>query len=109
MSLSSLSVVSNALRLRLFRPGSAPAEEAAERLPQTLPGSSTVDKKIKIEGMSCAHCSASVEKALRAVPGVTEVRVDLALGTASLKISPDCSEADLKAAVSEAGFRASSL
>ncbi len=52
-------------------------------------------KSIRIDGMNCGHCTASVEKALRAVPGVTGVSVDLASKTASVE-TDGASDAALK-------------
>ncbi len=64
MSFSSVCVVSNALRLRSFRP-----KEIQKK------GDATME--LKIEGMMCPHCQAHVDKALKAVPGVETVEVDL--------------------------------
>lgn len=59
---------------------------------------------LKIEGMSCGHCTATVEKALRAVPGVTDVRVDLAAKTASVTANDGVAPKALADAVTETGF-----
>lgn len=67
-----------------------------------------MQKDIRIEGMNCGHCAASVEKALRAVPGVTDARVDLASGTATVEVESGALDAALKAAVADAGFRVQS-
>lgn len=95
MSLSSVSVVTNALRLRLFKPHySSPLEN--QQIMNTI---------IRIEGMNCAHCSAAVQKALMAVPGVTDVSVDLSSKTARVE-SRDGTTCDmLTAAVGAAGYR----
>jgi copper chaperone CopZ len=60
-------------------------------------------KVIKIDGMSCKHCSASVEKALNAIDGV-EATVDLGSKTATLKLSREVNQEELKDAVEEAGY-----
>lgn len=60
---------------------------------------------LKVEGMSCQHCVASVTKALTAVPGVERAEVDLAAKTA--KVWGPAAKADLVAAVDKAGFSAS--
>ena len=60
--------------------------------------------ELKIEGMSCTHCSAAVERALKGVAGVTEAQVDLQGGRASVQGS--ASVADLVAAVTEEGYTA---
>ena len=78
MSMSSVFVVTNALRLRLFKPSviaEAPApaaREAAEAIDENAP--TTV---IGVEGMMCHHCTAAVEKACKAVPGTVGAVADL--------------------------------
>ncbi|MDR2800036.1 MAG: heavy metal translocating P-type ATPase [Desulfovibrio sp.] len=98
MSLSSVSVVTNALRLRLFKPSSS------EHTPHTNKRSNDMKRTIGIEGMSCGHCAASVEKALRAVPGITNVKVDLSAKKAFVDAKEDVADETLKKAVSGAGF-----
>lgn len=61
-------------------------------------------KTIGIEGMSCGHCTGSVEKALRAVAGVTQVAVDLTSKSATVEVDNGVSEAALKKAVTDIGF-----
>lgn len=56
----------------------------------------------KIDGMACAHCRATVEKALTALPGAQEVSVDLSNGTATVTGAVD--EAAVEKAVNLAGF-----
>ena len=105
MSLSSVCVVSNALRLRLWKPklksvsGAAPS--AAEH--NTVPNEEepTMKKTVTIEGMMCAHCAAHVEKALNALPGV-KATVDLAAGTAA--VEGDAADDAIRAAVTEVGY-----
>ena len=105
MSLSSVCVVSNALRLRLWKPklksvsGAAPS--AAEH--NTVPNEEepTMKKTVTIEGMMCAHCAAHVEKALNALPGV-KATVDLAAGTAA--VEGDAADDAIRTAVTEAGY-----
>jgi len=63
-----------------------------------------VKKQIRIEGMTCGHCSASVEKALRAVPGVQEVVVDLAAKEAAVQVDGTVNDEALRKAVTEAGY-----
>lgn len=60
--------------------------------------------ELKIAGMSCSHCSAAVERALKEVPGVTAAQVDLQNGTAQVQGS--AAVAELVAAVSEEGYTA---
>ena len=59
---------------------------------------------VKINGMSCQHCVASVTKAIEALSGVTQVSVDLAMGEATY--DGDVSEQDVKDAIVKVGFEA---
>lgn len=66
---------------------------------------STTKTEIKISGMSCAHCVARVEKSLKDVDGVKEVKVDLETGKATVKYDPKKVEpSKLEDAVKEAGY-----
>ena len=108
MSLSSVCVVSNALRLKLFRPRRAQRlqEEESTITPEIkgLKGDDrTMTKTMKIEGMMCSHCSGRVEQALNALEGVT-AKVDLEKKSAYLTLSAPVSEETLKAAVTDAGY-----
>ena len=110
MSLSSVCLVSNALRLRGWK-GSAPAgrgetpahtqSEPAAPAAQHNEEEPTMKKTLSIEGMMCAHCAAHVEKALNALPGVTAA-VDLA--GSSAVVTGDVSDEALKKAVADAGY-----
>ena len=110
MSLSSVCVVSNALRLRGWK-GSAPVRrgetpantqsEPAAPAAQHNEEEPTMKKTLSIEGMMCAHCAAHVEKALNALPGVTAA-VDLA--GRSAVVTGDVSDEALKKAVADAGY-----
>ena len=62
-------------------------------------------KTIRIEGMNCGHCTSSVEKALRAVPGMRQVAVDLASKTAAVEADVSVSDDVLTKTVTDAGFR----
>ena len=110
MSLSSVCVVSNALRLRGWkgsasvRRGETPANtqsEPAAPAAQHNEEEPTMKKTLSIEGMMCAHCAAHVEKALNALPGVTAA-VDLA--GSSAVVTGDVSDEALKKAVADAGY-----
>lgn len=63
-----------------------------------------MNKILVIEGMTCGHCTGTVEKALRAVPGVTDVVVDLASKTASITANESVSDDTLATAVNDTGF-----
>lgn len=60
--------------------------------------------KMKVGGMSCAHCSRSVSAAVAAVPGVTRAEVDLSAG--EVAISGEADEAAVRRAIEDAGFEA---
>lgn len=64
-------------------------------------------QELKIDGMSCTHCSAAVTRALESVPGVEQVQVDLAAGRATVAGAAALDE--LVAAVAEEGYRAAPL
>lgn len=57
-----------------------------------------------VEGMKCMHCKASVEKVLKAVPGVTDAEVDLEAKTARIVLREDVADGILMDAVKEKGF-----
>ena len=63
-----------------------------------------MEKKMVVEGMKCMHCKASVEKALKAVPGVTDAEVDLEAKTARIVLQEDVADGILMEAVKEKGF-----
>ncbi len=90
MSFSSLCVVSNALRLRSFKPKIITLPKGEEAM------------TMKIEGMMCKHCQAHVEKALQAVPGVESVEVSLENKCATVTGTADLDA--LKKAVVDAGY-----
>ena len=130
MSLSSVCVVSNALRLRGWKPRFTTSADAAERAagsttPTDAPVSVTqselqgaeasaqpgkkeiaMNKTLHVEGMMCQHCVAHVKKALEEVDGVEEAAVDLDAGTAAVRLVCDVSDGVLAAAVEDAGYEA---
>ncbi len=110
MSLSSVCVVSNALRLRLFKPSiQSPAPCECESDGPAVPdmkGEITMEKKVVIEGMMCMHCRAHAEKALNAIPSATAT-VDLESKTAV--VTGDVSDEAIRAAIAEAGYQVVSI
>ena len=127
MSLSSLCVVTNALRLRFFQDqenGGRTAEQPKERAERCCPaggcplgleenrefeamkGEKEMKKIIMVEGMMCAHCQAHVQKALAGVDGVAEVTVDLENKRATVRLAKDVSDQTLMDAVNNAGYMA---
>ena len=111
MSLSSVCVVSNALRLKLFQQRRAAASNTNSNQQEKINPKEEIismKKTMVIEGMSCGHCSARVEKALNALDGVT-AKVDLEAKTASIETEGRVSDEQLKAAVTDAGYDVVSL
>lgn len=112
MSLSSVCVVSNALRLKLFKPrhrqisGHDTGLNVVSNNTEIIDdhkGEGTMTKTMIIDGMSCSHCSGRVEKALNALDGVEAV-VDLEKKTAAITLSKEVSDDLLKSAVTDAGY-----
>jgi Cu+-exporting ATPase len=99
MSLSSVSVVSNALRLKLFKSRPARRNNADNKGKEDL----NMKKTITIEGMSCSHCVARVEKALGGIDGVT-ARVSLEKKSAEISLTKPVADETLKRAVEDAGY-----
>ncbi|MBQ2953298.1 MAG: heavy-metal-associated domain-containing protein [Clostridia bacterium] len=64
-----------------------------------------MEKKILVEGMMCNHCKASVEKVLGAVPGVSQVVVDLEARTATVQCDSTVTDEALFAAIEKKGFK----
>ncbi|WP_156791108.1 metal-transporting ATPase, partial [Gordonibacter pamelaeae] len=107
MSLSSVCVVSNALRLRGWQPRftAAPADAPAPAVKEDpITKESAMEKTLHVEGMMCQHCVARVKKALEAVDGVEEAVVDLDAKTAVAKLAHEVDDATLKAAVEEQDY-----
>ena len=98
MSFSSVFVVSNALRLRRFRPFGKSANKKADTTPVA-----NGEIVIQIKGMMCEHCVAAVTKALQSVSGVTEMRVVLSENRAYCKGTP--TDAELRTAIQNAGYQ----
>ena len=96
MSLSSVFVVSNALRLRRYR--------SLIQLSNKKPSKeeSKMDTVIKVEGMMCPHCKAMVEKVCKAVPGTADAVVDLQAKTVT--VTGDAPLDVLKKAITDAGY-----
>ncbi|MBE7462215.1 MAG: heavy metal translocating P-type ATPase [Planctomycetes bacterium] len=100
MSLSSVSVVGNALRLRRSR-STAPAAP-----PRPAPGPEAASITLPVEGMSCGHCVQTVTDALRGIDGVAEVEVTLKPGAARVRFDPARADRErLAAAVRGSGFQ----
>ncbi len=102
MSLSSFCVVTNALRLNLVNVHS-PKRDRKIKNDMTLEfkEEKKMTKTIKIEGMMCEHCEATVKKALEAVKGVSSAEVSHTAGTAVVTLAADVSDSALKKAVED--------
>ena len=103
MSLSSVFVVTNALRLRLFKPKTSPSVVEAPKHEEIKTKEDTIMKTvIKVNGMMCGHCKAHVETACKGVPGVTDAVVDL--DAKNVTVTGDADVAALKKAITDAGY-----
>ena len=100
MSLSSVFVVTNALRLKRFKPTYSRHIQHAKSGKGEM---ETMEKTIMIEGMTCMHCSGRVEKALNAIEGV-RATVDLQGKKANATVADSVTDAMLRDAVTEAGY-----
>lgn len=95
MSLSSVSVVVNALRLNFFQMYKKSKNRKEDK---------NMEKTIKIEGMMCGHCEMHVKKALEALEGVEKAEVSHETGTAVVTLVAEVSDEVLKQAIVEAGY-----
>ena len=110
MSLSSVCVVTNALRLRLWKGPVCPVTEGkTAKENQTEKQEETgMNRTLTIEGMMCAHCAAHVESALNALPGVS-THVDLEKKTAAVTAGPEVTDDMLRKAVKDAGYMVTAI
>ena len=108
MSLSSICVVTNALRLRRFKTYKS-SEKVEETVIEVKKENEKMKKVLSIEGMMCGHCQAHVEKALKAMDGVTSVEVSLENKNATVELSKDISDAEFKAVIDDAGYELKSV
>ena len=124
MSLSSFCVVSNALRLNLFDihstkrdraarpvelpPPPAPRQEACPIFNDTKEDT-TMKKTIRIEGMMCGHCEATVKKALEALPQVDAAEVSHTAGTAVVTLNADVADDVLTKAVEDKDYKVTGI
>ena len=124
MSFSSVFVVSNALRLRFFKPkhGSAVSDSTVETTVSVITespvqkisvkqttiaqsnGGTTMKKELMIEGMMCQNCVKHVTHALESIPGASHVQVSLEDKKATVDVPESVTDETLKAAVTEAGY-----
>ncbi|MFY4749062.1 heavy metal translocating P-type ATPase [Aliarcobacter butzleri] len=100
MSLSSVTVVLNALRLKLFEPRIS--KNLLEK--NNISKGDKMEKILKVDGMTCGHCKARVEKVVSAIDGVDSVEVDLASKNVTVKMSKDISEQIISDVIVDAGY-----
>ncbi len=117
MSLSSFTVCMNALRLNLIRPYDTKHDKAKSDIRNRLKGLEiknekeikTMEKTIKIEGMMCGHCEATVKKALEALDGVISADVSHDKGTAVVALEKDVADDVLTKAVEDKDFKVTGI
>lgn len=120
MSLSSVTVCLNALRLNLFSMSHAESdkrkgisEEDRQKLITKLrekkEEEKRMEKKMTIKGMMCGHCEATVKKALEAISGVDHAEVSHESGTAVVYLKSAVSDAELKEAVEKADYEVTGI
>lgn len=107
MSLSSFCVVTNALRLNLIKVHDPHRDRKIKT--KTSKEKNTMKKTIKIEGMMCGHCEATVKKALEAIPSVESADVSHEKGTAVVMLSADTPYETLKKAVEDKDYTVTSI
>ena len=112
MSLSSFCVVTNALRLNLFRPVTSP--ETADVRNNTIETIGTKGREqtmttLEIKGMMCPHCEAHVKKSLENIAGVTVQSISHESGTAVVETAGAVDEAAFRAAVTDAGYELTAI
>lgn len=111
MSLSSFSVVTNALRLNFLRIHDSKRNHKINNKQNniTKKESKVMNKTLKIEGMMCSHCEMHTKKALEALDGVTNAEVSHESDTAVVTLEKDIADDILKQAVSEQGYKVTEI
>ena len=123
MSLSSFCVVTNALRLNLFNMHDAKKDKKLKNpaiIKELVDNNKTnhnqenkeigtMKKTMKIEGMMCGHCEATVKKALEGLDGVTSAEVSYEAGTAVVELSADVADDVLKKTVEDKDYKVTAI
>ena len=106
MSLSSFCVVSNALRLNFFDIRRSDRDKKIKtKSHKKEKESKTMEKTLKVEGMMCGHCEATVKKALEAIDGVSAAEADHVKGTATVTLTKDVPTEVLKKAIEDKDYK----
>lgn len=111
MSLSSFSVVTNALRLNFFRMHDSGRDHKIKNKLKTTTEkeTKTMEKTLRIEGMMCGHCEMHVKKALEALDGVKNAEVSHKTGTAVVTLEKEISDDVLNKAVADGGYQVTDI
>lgn len=135
MSFSSVFVVSNALRLRFFKPKhgsnatagnrstepiaptasitstivSVQKDTADQLIKNQMNGGTSMKKELSIEGMMCQNCVKHVTHALESIPGAADIQVSLKDKKATVNVPENISDDTLKTAISEAGYEVTGI
>ncbi len=105
MGLSSFCVVSNALRLNWIKPYDSKGDRAVRNpVTENMVIKENREMKIRVNGMMCPHCEATVKKALEAVDGVENATASHSDGTVTIECSGEVAQAPLKEAIENAGY-----
>lgn len=105
MSISSIFVCLNSLRLKKFNDGYEEKENYAKNENNTEENMNELNKMVvKIDGMSCEHCANNVSKALKDLAGIEEVNVNLDQKEATVNYFGSVDEEEIKSAIDEAGY-----
>ncbi len=113
MSLSSFCVVTNALRLNMFKIRETKKDKQLKNqvvLPEISDKADDTEKKVvAIEGMMCSHCENAVKKAFEALPEVAEAQVSHEKGTAVISLNNKLDNKIIKKAIKDAGYKVVSV
>ena len=108
-SLSSFSVVTNALRLNFFQMHDSKRDHRIKTKSTTQKETKHMKKTLKIEGMMCGHCEMHTKKALEAVDGVASAEVSHKTGTAVVTLEKEVANEVLKKAVADQGYKVTDI
>ena len=109
MSLSSFCVVTNALRLNWFKMYDASKDKKIKSKVREIKEEKTMTKTMKIEGMMCGHCEATVKKTLEAIEGVEGAEVSHENGTAVVTLAAEVADEVLKKAVEDKDYKVTGI